>query len=270
VTPSPRELAVQTQGLTRRFDQLVAVDHVDLTLERGAFHGLLGSNGAGKTTLIRMLTTLLPPTSGSAYVSGFDVQHQPRDVRRHIGYVPQMLSADAGLTGRENLLLSARLYGIPHRERTERIDEALDFMGISDFANALVRTYSGGMIRRLEIAQSMLHGPDVLFLDEPTVGLDPRARHAVWDRLQDLRNQFGTSVLLTTHDMEEADTLCDHVTLLHRGAVAVAGSPSRLKSAIGDKATMDDVFVAYTGGTMEEGGSYREVARLRNTARRLE
>jgi ABC-2 type transport system ATP-binding protein len=181
-----------------------------------------------------------------------------------------MLSADAGLTGRENLLLSARLYGIPRLERGERIDESLAFMGLTEFAAVLVRTYSGGMIRRLEIAQSMLHRPTVLFLDEPTVGLDPRARHAVWDRLLELRVRFGTSVLLTTHDMEEADALCDRVTLLHRGRVAVTGAPEALKAAIGPSATMDDVFVAHTGGKVEEGGSYREVARTRSTAHRLE
>ena len=262
--------AVATEGLTRRFDGLVAVDHLDLTIERGAFYGLLGSNGAGKTTMIRMLTTLLPPSSGTARVSGFDIIQQPREVRRRIGYVPQMLSADAGLTGRENLTLSARLYSIPWAERKGRIDEALGFMGLADVADAPVRTYSGGMIRRLEVAQSMLHRPAVLFLDEPTVGLDPRARHAVWDRLRELRSQFGTSMLLTTHDMEEADALCDRVTIMHRGRVAVSGTPQELKAAIGEDATMDDVFVSHTGGAVDEGGTYREVARTRGAARRLQ
>ena len=261
--------AVATEGLTRRFNGLVAVDHLDLTIERGAFYGLLGSNGAGKTTVIRMLTTLLPPSSGTARVSGFDISQRPREVRRRIGYVPQMLSADAGLTGRENLMLSAKLYSILRAERKERIDEALAFMGLTEQADAPVRTYSGGMIRRLEIAQSMLHRPAVLFLDEPTVGLDPRARHAVWDRLRKFRSQFGTSVLLTTHDMEEADALCDRVTILHRGRVAVSGTPQELKAAVGADATMDDVFVSHTGGAVDEGGTYREVARTRAPARRL-
>ena len=268
--PSPQQPAVATHALTRRFEDLVAVDRLDLSVGRGVFYGLLGSNGAGKTTTIRMLTTLLPPTSGTARVAGFDVARQPREVRRRIGYVPQMLSADAGLTGRENLMLSARLYSIPHGDRGGRIDEALAFMGLSEVGNALVRTYSGGMIRRLEIAQSMLHRPAVLFLDEPTVGLDPRARHAVWDRLRDLRSRFGTSVLLTTHDMDEADVLCDRVSIMHQGRVAVSGAPDELKAAVGDGATMDDVFVAHTGGAISEGGSYREVARTRDTARRLE
>jgi ABC-2 type transport system ATP-binding protein len=143
-------------------------------------------------------------------------------------------------------------------------------MGLADVANGLVRTYSGGMIRRLEIAQAMLHRPDVLFLDEPTVGLDPRARHSVWDRLRELRSQFGTSVLLTTHDMEEADGLCDSVAIMHRGRVVTSGTPAELKDSIGAGASMDDVFVRNTGGAVEEGGTYREVARTRSAAHRLE
>jgi ABC-2 type transport system ATP-binding protein len=259
-----------TTGLTRCFNDLVAVDHLDLTVERGVFFGLLGSNGAGKSTVIRMLTTLLPPTSGSALVAGFDIVQESREVRRRIGYVPQMLSADAGLTGRENLTLSARLYAIPRQGRKERIDQALVFMGLTDVADTLVRTYSGGMIRRLEIAQAMLHRPPVLFLDEPTVGLDPRARHTVWDRLRSLRSEFGTSVLLTTHDMEEADGLCDSVAIMHRGRIVSSGSPAALKAAIGEGASMDDVFLHDTGGAVEEGGTYREVARTRSAAHRME
>jgi ABC-2 type transport system ATP-binding protein len=185
------EPALRTTSLTRRFGEVVAVDRLDLRVSRGAFFGLLGSNGAGKSTTIKMLTTLLPPTSGGATVVGFDVVHQPRQVRRRIGYVPQMLSADSGLTGRENLTLSARLYDLPSGEREARIDEALDFMGLSDFGTRLVKTYSGGMIRRLEIAQALLHRPLVVFLDEPTVGLDPVARHAVWGKLRELRSQLG-------------------------------------------------------------------------------
>jgi ABC-2 type transport system ATP-binding protein len=159
---------------------------------------------------------------------------------------------------------------VPHREQQTRIHDALEFMGLADVPNTLVRTYSGGMIRRLEIAQSMLHRPAVLFLDEPTVGLDPRARHAVWDRLRELRSQLGTSVLLTTHDMEEADALCDEIAIMHRGRVMASGPPKELKAAVGANATMDDVFVRHTGGAVEEGGTYREVARTRSTARRLE
>lgn len=261
--------ALETNALTRRFGDLVAVDSLDLRIEHGSFFGLLGSNGAGKSTTIKMLTTLLPPTSGWARVVGFDVVRQARQVRRRIGYVPQLLSADSGLTGRENLLLSAKLYGVPRAQRAARADEALAFMGLSEVGARIVKTYSGGMIRRLEIAQALLHRPSVVFLDEPTVGLDPVARHAVWDKLRELRSQFGLTVLLTTHDMDEAETLCERVAIMHRGRVEVLGSPQELKAAVGADATMDDAFAHFTGGAVDEGGTYREVARTRRTARRL-
>ncbi len=261
--------ALETQALTRRFGALVAVDALDLKVERGRVFGLLGPNGAGKSTTIKMLTTLLPPSGGLARVAGFDVVKQSLEVRRRIGYVPQLVSADAGLTGEENLDLSARLYGLPRAERKARVAEAIEFMGLGAFASQLVKKYSGGMMRRLEIAQSMLVHPLVLFLDEPTVGLDPVARHAVWERLLELRSRLGMTVLLTTHDMEEADDLCDEVALLHRGKVAVSGAPAALRAALGPEATMDDVFAHHTGAQLEEGGLYRDVARTRRTASRL-
>jgi ABC-2 type transport system ATP-binding protein len=173
------DAVVQTSALTRKFGALAAVDQVTLTINRGEIFGLIGTNGSGKSTLIKMLTTLLPPTSGSATVAGYDIVGQPAEVRRHIGYVPQLLSADGALTGYENMLLSARLYGIPRSERAERITRALARMGLSESAHHIAGHYSGGMIRRLEIAQSFLHRPAVLFLDEPTVGLDPGARDTV-------------------------------------------------------------------------------------------
>ena len=176
-------LAIKTTELTRRFGDLTAVDHVDLEIPYGEIFGLLGANGAGKSTVIKMLTTLLAPTSGTAEVGGFDIIKYPAEIRGRIGYVPQLLSADGALTGYENLLLSAKLYGLPRPERSARIGEALTLMGLTDSARKLVKTYSGGMIRRLELAQAMLHRPAILFLDEPTIGLDPVARHAVWDRL---------------------------------------------------------------------------------------
>ncbi|HXY69853.1 MAG TPA: ATP-binding cassette domain-containing protein [Gemmatimonadales bacterium] len=263
------DVVIATCGLTRRFDALVAVDHLDLEVRRGVIFGLLGPNGAGKTTTIKMLTTLLPPTSGTARVAGFEVSERPRDVRRRIGYVPQLVSADGGLTARENLTLSAKLYRLPRAERRERIAAALDFMGLAAAADQLVRTYSGGMIRRLELAQAMLHQPDVLFLDEPTVGLDPLARRAVWERLEELRGRRGAAILITTHDMEEADALCDELGIMHQGKVAARGTPAALKEEIGADATLDDVFARIAGGTIEAGGSYRDVHRTRSTARRL-
>ncbi|MEI9939175.1 MAG: ATP-binding cassette domain-containing protein [Pseudomonadota bacterium] len=264
-----RSPAIETRALTRRFGDFVAVDAIDLNVAPGTFFGLLGSNGAGKSTTIKMLTTLLPPTSGNAKIAGFDVVRDARQVRRNIGYVPQLISADSALTARENLTLFARLYGVSSGERSERIDEALAFMGLSDVSNALVRTYSGGMIRRLEIAQALLHRPPVVFLDEPTVGLDPTARHSVWERLRELRVRFGTTVLLTTHDMEEAEALCEVVTIMHRGRIVAAGTPAALKAKVGEGATMDDVFIKYTQGVIDEHGRYRDTAEARQTTQRL-
>jgi len=261
--------AVETLALSRSFAHVVAVDRLDLKVAPGMFFGLLGSNGAGKSTTIKILTTLLPPTAGSARVAGFDVVREARQARRRIGYVPQMLSADAGLTGSENLMMSATLYNVARGERAGRTADALAFMGLVDVGSRLVKTYSGGMIRRLEIAQALLHRPAVLFLDEPTVGLDPTARHAVWNKLRELRSQFGTTVLLTTHDMDEADALCDRIAIMHRGRIGVVGAPSELKAAVGKGATLDDVFVHFTGSAVDQGGSYREIARTRRTAQRL-
>ncbi len=267
--PEPREVAIETAALTRRFGDLVAVDRLDLAIPAGTIFGLLGSNGAGKSTTLKMLTTLLPPSGGSARVAGYDVVTQARQVRGRIGYVPQLLSADAALTGRENLELSARLYGIPRSERRQRLAEALAFMDLTDVGDALVRKYSGGMIRRLEIAQALLHRPAVVFLDEPTVGLDPVARQAVWTRLRELRSRSATTVLLTTHDMEEAESLCQSVALMHMGRLVAQGTPESLEAAVGPGTSMADVFVHYTGGVVQQGGDYRDVARTRRTARRL-
>ncbi|MGA3124034.1 MAG: ATP-binding cassette domain-containing protein [Polyangiaceae bacterium] len=266
--PESRD-AVRASDLTRRFGDTLAVDRLNLGIAAGSFFGLIGSNGAGKSTTLKMLTTLLRPSAGSAQVAGFDIVREARQVRRLIGYVPQLLSADATLTGRENLRLFAKLYDVPRSERDARVDQALAFMQLGDAASRLVRTYSGGMIRRLEIAQALLHHPRVVFLDEPTVGLDPRARFAVWDTLRELRAEFGSTVLLTTHDMEEADVLCEHVAIMHLGRLVALGAPSELKAQIGPDATMDDVFVQFTGGPVERSGSYRDVARMRRTARRL-
>jgi ABC-2 type transport system ATP-binding protein len=265
----PPGLAVEASGLTRRFGSLIAVNELQLGVARKSIFGLLGPNGAGKTTTIKMLTTMLAPSAGRARIVGYDIVHDAVEVRRRIGYVSQMLSADGGLTGYENLLLFARLYRIPRQERRRRILDALRFMGLSDAERMLVRNYSGGMIRRLEIAESMLHRPPVLFLDEPTVGLDPVARRAVWQHLRELRDQFGTTIFMTTHDMEEADELCEVIAIMHRGSVVATGSPSSLKSRVGEDASLDDVFIHYAGGLVDESGGYVESARLRRTVKRL-
>lgn len=261
---------LETESLCRSFGTLTAVDCLTLAVEQGQIFGLLGPNGAGKTTVIKMLTTLLPPTSGTARVDGFDIVRRARDVRRSIGYVPQMLSADGTLTGYENLLVFAKLYDMPRRERKGRVRDALRLMDLTDAADRLVRTYSGGMIRRLEIAQSMLHAPKVLFLDEPTIGLDPVSRQTVWERIMQLQVDFGTTILLTTHYMEEADALCTRVAIMHLGKLRAVGTPSELKESIGgDGATLEQVFVHYVGAVTESGGTYRETFRARRTARRL-
>jgi len=262
------EFAVQACALTRQFGGLTAVDHVTLTINQGEIFGLIGPNGAGKSTLIKMLTTLLPPTSGSASVAGYDIVTQPADVRRHIGYVPQLLSADGSLTGNENMLLSARLYGIPRRERTERITRALARMGLSEVAHHLAGQYSGGMIRRLEIAQSLLHRPAVLFLDEPTVGLDPSARETVWEHVLDLRDRFNRTMIVTSHHMDEIDKFCDRIALIDRGRIAAVGTPAELKARVGPDATLDDVFIRLVAATSETEteGNYGEVRRERRSA----
>lgn len=261
---------LETRDLTRRFGDLTAVDRLSLSIEPGEVFGLLGPNGAGKSTTIKMLTTLLPPTSGSASVGGYDVLRQAGQVRQIIGYVPQLISADSTLTGYENLLVFAKLYDLPRAMRERRVREALEFMGLAEAGDKLVREYSGGMIRRLEIAQSMLHRPRVLFLDEPTVGLDPGARRAVWEHINTLQRRDGTTVFLTTHMMEEAESLCQRVAIMHLGKIAAIGSPAELKAAVGaDGVSLDDVFIHFTGEELYSGGSYRETYRGRRTARRL-
>jgi ABC-2 type transport system ATP-binding protein len=262
--------ALETFGLTRKFGNLTAVDTLSLVLEPGETFGLLGPNGAGKTTTIKMLTTLLPPTAGRAVVAGFDLRRRPGDIRRVIGYVPQLLSADGSLTGYENLEIMGKLYDIPRRELKPRVEEALDFMGLLESADKMVREYSGGMIRRLEVAQSMLHRPQILFLDEPTTGLDPVARRTVWRLIRQLREEFGTTILLTTHLMEEADYLCSRVAIMHRSRVVAVGIPAELKASLGTSgATLDDVFIHFTGDQIETGGNFRETSRNRNVAHRL-
>ncbi len=265
-----REVILETRSLTRQFGKMTAVDALTMEVAAGEVFGLLGPNGAGKSTVIKMLTTLLPPTSGRAKIARFDLKYQAAQVRRQIGYVPQVLSADGSVTGYENLLIFAKLYDIPRRERETRIRQALAFMGLQEVADRLVNQYSGGTIRKLEIAQSVLHRPPILFLDEPTVGLDPIARAAVWELIEQLRTNYGTTIFLTTHFMEEADSLCNRVAIMHQGRIITSGTPADLKASLPTSgATLDDVFIHYTGDQLASGGNYREVSRTRRTARRL-
>lgn len=261
---------LETYALTRRFGKAIAVNDLNLTVQAGEVFGLLGPNGAGKSTAIKMLTTLLPPSGGGATIAGLDITRQAAKVRRAIGYVPQSLSADGSLTGYENLLIFAKLYDIPRKKRETLIQELLNFMGLQDAAHRLVQQYSGGMIRKLEIAQAILHQPLILFLDEPTVGLDPLARSNVWELVERLRSNFGTTVFLTTHFMEEADVLCDRIAIMHASQIIVTGTPTELKASLNkEDATLDDVFIHYTGDLLASGANYRETSRIRRTAKRL-
>ena len=261
---------IDVKHLTKKFGDFTAVDDITFHVEAGEIFAFLGPNGAGKTTTIKMLTTLLPPSSGDAKVAGFSIIKEPVEVRRSIGYVPQAVSVDGSLTGYENLLIFAKLYDLPRREQQARIGEALEFMGLSSDGARLVGEYSGGMVRRLEIAQSTLHRPRVLFLDEPTVGLDPIARDAVWKHLADLRTNYGTTLFFTTHYLEEAEAHCDRIAIMHLGKVAALGTSEELESSLGGGGhTLNEVFVHYAGSALDSGGDFRDVSTERATAQRL-
>jgi ABC-2 type transport system ATP-binding protein len=232
------------RGLAKRFGAVTAVDGVTLDVAEGEVFGLLGPNGAGKTTTISVLCTLLRPTEGSAEVAGLDVVRQPLAVRRSIGVVFQDPSLDSKLTGRENLFLHAMLYGVPAQVRGERIPEVLRLVELEADADRLVSTYSGGMKRRLEIARGLIHHPRVLFLDEPTLGLDPQTRHHIWEHVRALNRDEGVTVILTTHYMEEADELCDRIAIIDHGRIAATGRPAELKEALGG----DIITVTAAGG----------------------
>jgi len=263
------EVVLEINNLTRRFGTFTAVDQLTLSVSAGEVFGLLGSNGAGKTTTIKMLTTLLPPTSGEAHVAGFSITTQAVGVRRAIGYVPQAVSVDGSLTGYENLLIFAKLYDLPHREQQARIAEALEFMNLTADAKRLVGEYSGGMVRRLEIAQSTLHRPKVLFLDEPTVGLDPIARDAVWKHLIDMRANYGTTLFFTTHYLEEAEAHCDRIAIMQQGKLDALGTCKELETSLGPGHTLNDVFTHYAGNALDTGNNFRAVSAERATAERL-
>ena len=268
--PTP---ALLCQGLRYRFGDHAAVDGVDLRIERGEIFGLLGPNGAGKTTTIRVVNTLLPIQEGHVEVVGYDISKSPMPARRRLGYVPQQLSIEPALTGRENVTLFARLFDVPRAERRARVADALDVMGLLEVADRIAGSYSGGMIRRLELAQALVNRPELLILDEPTVGLDPVARDGVWQRVEELRDTTGMTVLLTTHYMEEADALCDRVALMHLGTIRAEGAPADLEREIGPGATLEDVFREHTGNSLGDGADgrrgVREVRRTRRTAGRV-
>ena len=224
--------AIVTNDITREFNGLTAVDHVNLQIEQGELFGLLGPNGAGKTTLIHMLCTILPPTEGTAKVAGFDVGEKPDSVRTSIGIVFQDPSLDNRLTGKENLDFHGRVYGMSKTLREKRIDEVLKLVELEDRASALVETYSSGMRRRLEIARSFMHHPKIMFLDEPTLGLDPQTRRKIWEHIQMLNKQEKITILLTTHYMDEADYLCGRVGIIDHGRIIALDNPKKLKDQL--------------------------------------
>jgi ABC-2 type transport system ATP-binding protein len=275
--------AVACTGLRYAFGNTMAVDGVDLSVGEGEVFGLLGPNGAGKTTTIRAITTLLPVPAGMVRVFGQDVARGKMAVRRMLGYVPQQLSADGNLTGRENVSLFARVFDVRRRERVARVAQALEAVGLADAADRLASTYSGGMVRRLELAQALVSAPRLLILDEPTIGLDPIARTSVWERISDIRAATGMTVLVTTHYMDEADQYCGRVALMHRGAIRALGTPAQLKDDLHARRraaggpdtapTLEDVFRDVAGSGLDagatEGKGFRDVRRTRRTATRV-
>ncbi|MFE4055760.1 ABC transporter ATP-binding protein [Streptomyces sp. NPDC059096] len=281
--PADAAPAVRCAGLTYSFGETKAVAALDLSVAAGEVFGLLGPNGAGKTTAIRCVTTLLPVPAGMVRVFGHDAAKEKMAVRRLLGYVPQQLSADAALTGRENVTLFARVFDVPRRERAERVAQALAAVDLTGSADRMTKTYSGGMIRRLELAQALVSAPRLLMLDEPTIGLDPIARTSVWEHINAVRNATGMTVLVTTHYMDEADQYCDRVALMHRGRVHALGTPDELRSELRDRRvaegtagpgdpvpTLEDVFRDVAGsGLDEEGGDFRDVRSTRRTASRV-
>ncbi|MGB7807850.1 ATP-binding cassette domain-containing protein [Methanoregula sp.] len=224
---------IETKNLTKTYSSLTAVDNLDLKIEKGEVFGLLGPNGAGKSTTLLMLTTLIPPTSGTALVNGFDIIRQPDQVRKSIGIVFQDPSSDETLTGYENLKLHGLLYDMDARLREERIVEVLHLVDLTNRKDDMVKKYSGGMRRRLELARGLMHHPEILFLDEPTLGLDPQTREHIWEYIRKLATEKNITIIITTHYMDEADRLCDRLAIIDRGKVAVLGPPDLLKKELG-------------------------------------
>jgi len=243
--------AIDVRSIVKKFGDFTAVDGVSFTVEPGEVFGLLGPNGAGKSTLIRMLTTLLPPTAGTALVNGFDVIRQSDDVRRSIGVIPQALTSDLELSVEENLIIFAKLYGVGRAKRRKLIDELLDAVELTQWRDAPVKNLSGGMRRRVEIARGLVHEPRIFFLDEPTTGLDPVSRVAVWEMLRKIKAERDLTVLLTTHYMDEADKLCDRIAIVDHGALKALDSPLKLKTSIPGKNTVEVSFKTVPPGWTE-------------------
>jgi ABC-2 type transport system ATP-binding protein len=235
--------AIEVDHLVKKFGQLVAVNDISFSVPNGEIFGLLGPNGAGKTTLIRMMTTLTPPTSGTARIGGHDIVRDSDGVRHVLGVIPQAFTSDPELTARENMLIHAKLYGVPANQREGLINQLLEQVDLLKFRDALVRTFSGGMRRRLEIARGLVHSPTILFLDEPTTGLDPVSRTNVWEMIRGLRDKSELTILITTHYMDEADKLCERIAIVDHGKLAALDSPTQLKDSIPGTDVVEAEFI---------------------------
>ena len=244
--------AIEVKGLTKRFGDFTAVDHISFSVPEGELFGLLGPNGAGKTTLIRMMTTLTPPTEGSALIAGHDVRKDAEGVRNAIGVIPQAATSDPELTAEENLEIHAKIYGIPAEQRAEVIRNLLEAVDLTRFAGALVGTFSGGMRRRLEIARGMVHSPKILFLDEPTTGLDPVSRTNVWEMIEKLQRMSKLTILLTTHYMDEADKLCERIAIVDLGKLVALDTPMHLKSSVSSNEVVEAQFSGAPANWLEQ------------------
>ena len=244
--------AIEVDHLTKKFGEFVAVNDVSFSVEHREIFGLLGPNGAGKTTLIRMMTTLMSATSGTARVGGHDIRTDPNGVRNVLGVIPQAFTSDPELTAKENMSVHAKLYGVPPDRRDALIDKLLESVELLKFRDALVGTFSGGMRRRLEIARGLVHSPKIMFLDEPTTGLDPVSRSNVWEMIRALRDKSELTILLTTHYMDEADKLCDRIAIVDHGKLAALDTPTRLKDNVPGTEIVEAEFAGAPSGWMEE------------------
>src|SRR5579864_4877827 len=244
--------AIDVRQIVKKFGDFTAVNGISFAVEEGEIFGLLGPNGAGKSTLIRMMVTLLPPTAGTAIINGFDIVKQADDVRKSIGVIPQAMTSDLELSVEENLIIFAKLYGVPREKRVRLIDELLEAVELTKWREAPVKNLSGGMRRRVEIARGLVHEPRIFFLDEPTTGLDPVSRVAVWEMLHKLKAQRELTVLITTHYMDEADKLCDRIAIVDHGDLKALDSPLKLKASIPGKNVLEVSFSDVPPGWTEQ------------------
>jgi ABC-2 type transport system ATP-binding protein len=259
--------AIAVEGVSKQFGDFIAVDNVSFCVDTGETFGLLGPNGAGKSTLIRMLTTLLPLTSGRITVFEQDVALSPNRARLEIGVIPQAMTSDTELTVQENLSIYAKLYGVEHDERRRAIKELLEIVGLTKWRDAEVHTLSGGMRRRVEVARGLVHSPKILFLDEPTTGLDPVSRVDVWEMLEKIQRERQLTILLTTHHMEEADRLCDRIAIFDHGRLITLDTPSNLKASVPGSTidtSLNDVFAYYAGRGLPDSGAHDGVTSARD------